>query len=180
MKAKPPIDPPTARGGPAVQREKRETSPERRRRRAANGRRTIPSSDTPVLVAAARDQLKSPSADDEGIACEYKDHVIRVERQRVGWRAAIYPKGSPFALAGGAYTPEVAGRDALIEQAKTIIDKKGGAQSAADTDDAAAVRRGRLTSLPQVILARVRHYLGQGWAVVKNIYFSVDRPLRRD
>jgi hypothetical protein len=182
MKAKPPIDPAAPRAGPAVQRDKREMNPQRRRRRVVNGRGTIQSSDAPiVVVATAHEQLKLPSTNDECIEHEYKDHVIRVERQRVGWRAAIYPKGSPFALPGGAYTPEGTGRDAVIERAKAIIDRKNANEPALHSGVAAAkVDRKHLTSMPGAFLFRLQDYLRRGWTAVKNIYFSVDQPLRRN
>ncbi|HWP27307.1 MAG TPA: hypothetical protein VNL39_13280 [Xanthobacteraceae bacterium] len=182
MKAKPPIDPSAPRADLAVQRDMRKMNPQRRRRSGVSGRRTIQSSDSSiVVVATAYEQLKLPSTNDECIEHEYKGHVIRVERQRVGWRAAIYPKGSPFALPGGVYTAEAAGCDAVMEQAKTIIDKKDANERASHAGLAAAeVRCSRFSLLPRESLTRLRYYLRLGWAAVKDIYFSVDQPLRRN
>jgi hypothetical protein len=180
MKAKPPIDPPAPRAGFSVQRDNRETKPERRRRRAADGRRTIQPSNATVLVATVDDQLRVPSASDEAIAYEYKGHVIRVERQRIGWRAAIYPENSPFALRGGAYTPEAAGRDAVVEQAKAIIDKQSADEPAAGSDAAATTADPRRSnSIAGAFFVRLRNYLARGWVAARNIYFSVDQPPRR-
>jgi hypothetical protein len=125
--------------------------------------------------------VKLPSTNDECIQYEYRDHVVRVERQRVGWRAAIYPKGSPFALLGGAYTPEIGGRDAVLEQAKAIIDSKSANKLPSHSGAAAgAVRHTRITSMPRASVARLRRYLMACWTAVKDLYFSVDRPLRRN
>ncbi len=179
MKTKPPLDPPTLLAGHAVQPDK--LNSERRRRRVANGRRAIQPTDAPLSVAKVHGGLRLPSTNDECIEHQYKDHVIRVERQRVGWRAAIYPKGSPFALSGGAYSPEAAGRDAVMEQAKAIIDSKSANERLSHSGGAAAtVRRERFTLTPRALLGRLRRYLWAGWAAAKDIYFSVDQPRRRN
>lgn len=138
-----------------------------------------------MLVATAHEQLKLPSANDECVEYHYKDCVIRVERRHVGWRAAIYPKGSPFALLGGTYSPEGAGREAVVEQAKAIIDKSSTNALTSHVQapvqaPAPDVSRRRLTATAREFFVRLQNYLGRGWTVVKNVYFSVARPPHRN
>lgn len=134
-----------------------------------------------MLVATAHEQLKLPSANDECVEYHYKDCVIRVERRHVGWRAAIYPKGSPFALLGGTYSPEGAGREAVVEQAKAIIDKSStNALTSHVQAPAPDASRRRLTATTREFFVRLQNYLGRGWTLVKNVYFSVARPPHRN
>lgn len=187
MRAKTPIDPPMSPTDRTLPRDQRVMSPVRHKRPAAGGRRAIQPTLQPELIATGLTtgpatesaQLRSTAPQEPVIDYEYKHHVIRIERQRVGWKAAIYPKGSPFAWSGGFYTPEASGRDALIAQAKAAIDKALGLEPGIQADETTTtVPRNSDVSQRFALLARAQQLLKRGWTCVKNIYFSVDRSQR--
>jgi hypothetical protein len=187
MRAKTPIDPPMSPTDRTLPRDQRVMSPVRHKRPAAGGRRATQPALQPELIATGLTtgpatesaQLRSTAPQEPVIDYEYKHHVIRIESQRMGWKAAIYPKGSPFAWAGGFYTPEASGRDALIAQAKAAIDKALGLEPGIQADETTtAVPRNSEVSQRFALLARAQQLLKRGWTWVKNIYFSVDRSQR--
>jgi hypothetical protein len=54
----------------------------------------------------------------------YKDHRLVVRRVGKGWRALIYPPGSAMALRESPATLEHCTREAIIAQAKWVVDAR--------------------------------------------------------
>ena len=54
----------------------------------------------------------------------YKDHCIAVSAVGKGWRAMIYPPGSAVALPESPATLEQCPREAIIAEARLIIDAR--------------------------------------------------------
>jgi hypothetical protein len=109
---------------------------------------------------------------------EYKGCTLKIELHRTGWKVAIFPKGSPFALHHIPYTTEISKRDIVVEQAKAIVD-----EAAADkTLRKVAIELAESSTSWSLTLGafflRFRRSLLQGWAILKRGYFSVDQPPR--
>jgi hypothetical protein len=127
-------------------------------------------------VANSNSQPKVTTGDVECIP--YKGHVLKVEAQRFGWKVAIFPKSSPFALHHSPYTSEAGKRDVVIAEAKAIVDRESANEAlhTGATEPAESSKRRRLAL--DAFLLRFRRSLTRGWATVKRVYFSVDRPRR--
>jgi len=108
----------------------------------------------------------------------YKGYTLKVEPQRNGWKVAIFPNGSPFALHRIPCTSESSGREAVIAQAKAIIDAASAMptlqQPATEPDDTS---ESWVLSL-ELFLLRIRNVSLQWWtntaATLKRVYFSID------
>jgi hypothetical protein len=175
MKSRHPVDPSHLHADGDISLREWDTGLERRRPRRGTGERGAlrKPSGRPRLAAVTKsdDQLRAPSTATEYVEYEYKDHVLRVERQRVGWKAAIYPKGSPFALPGSPYTPEIGGRNAVLERAKAIVDSMSANENLRSVTTGPVEGLGRPTPTLRARLLRF-------WTAAKNVYFSVDQPRR--
>src|ERR1700694_1849824 len=76
-----------------------------------------------ALTAVAKFDGKSKVTTSVTEYIEYKCYRLKIEPHHTGWKVAIFPKGSPFALDRTPYTREVGGRDVVVEQAKAIVDE---------------------------------------------------------
>jgi len=136
------------------------------------------SADAPALTAIAKTagHTKVTGRTIECIA--YKGYTLRIEPQRSGWKVAIFPNGSPFALHRIPCTSESSGREAVIEQAKSIIDAASviptlqqPATEPADTSESWVL-------VLELFLLRIRNVSLQWWtntaATLKRVYFSID------
>jgi hypothetical protein len=187
MKTKLPVDPQNPRTIWGARTEDNGSNfPERRRRvalatpAASPPRKRI---DQPVAAVEPERQPDQTVGGTEKI--EYNGHTLRVEPHRNGWKVAIFPTGSPFALHRAPYTTEFSHRDNVIAEAKSIID----GVSAKTTAPEPATEPADVAESPEfdfdAYLAELRRPLAdlmqqvkQGWgkivAAVKRAYFSID------
>jgi len=144
---------------------------------------TKKSLDSSPTVAALKSAPDSESSASEFIA--YGGHVLKVEPLRAGWRVAIFPEGTHFALHQIPYTSDQTGRDKVIAEAKSIVDnvtaKDGLTESVAEPRESAA---GQHVSLGEFLLQTWDVFLDHQRTVVrwgrnsiatlKRLYFSID------
>jgi len=156
---------------------------ERRRQpvvtRAVSKRGKLPkSADAPALTAVAKTGGRTKLTGRTIECIDYKGYTLKIEPQRSGWKVAIFPNGSPFALHRIPCTSESSGREAVIEQAKAIIDAAGAVptlqQPATEPEDTS---ESWVLSL-ELFLLRIRNVSLQWWtntaATLKRVYFSID------
>jgi hypothetical protein len=141
--------------------------------------------DVPVPQAAVEETPAPAGAPGETIA--YNGYLLKVEPQRRGWKATIFPPKSHFALHRIAYTSDETGRDRVIAEAKAIVDAELPAPAPAAepaAPDAARATQGFALGemLPRFEIAaplrRLRTAFAQACTRVmkaaKRIYFSID------
>jgi hypothetical protein len=134
------------------------------------------SPDASALTAVAGFDGKSTATTGAAERVEYKGYALTIEPHRGGWKIAIFPNGSPFALHRIPRTTDVAGRDLVVEQAKAIVDEAivdNTLQEVAVEPAESSEHR----SVPLVaFFPRIRGSLSSGWTALKRAYYSVDQP----
>src|SRR6202049_673374 len=76
-----------------------------------------------ALTAVAKFDGRSKVTTSVAEYIEYKCYRLKIEPHHTGWKVAIFPKGSPFALDRTPYTREVGGRGGGGERDKAIVDE---------------------------------------------------------
>ena len=142
---------------------------------AGKGRKPV----EPAAVVGSSDSKPQPKEDTRQSECIfYRGYELKVQPQRNGWKVAIFPQGSPFALHRIPCTSEDSKRAAIIAEAKAIVDAELPAQIAPEVDSAPPDAP-KQDDEPQVAVSvRTRHTVSRAWSTVKRIYFSVDQTPR--
>lgn len=145
-------------------------------------------SDPSALTAVTKSDAQRTETTGATEHIDYNGHTLRVESQRKGWRVVIFPKNSPFALHRTPCTFEFTERDAVIAEAKAIVDeigvKKISSEAArakstspeAAKESIAPPKSARRNSVPFFLRVQRRsmQWCGKALSAVKRAYFSVD------
>lgn len=183
MSTRNPVDPQNPRAAGAAHL----AAKQRRRRqplgtRAAN-KHSVPGKDrksveASALMAVGNFDDKSKVIPKATECIEYKGYELKIEPHRAGWKAAIFPKGSPFALHQMPYSTQVAGRDVVVEQAKAIVDEATADKTLPMVAIEPAESPGDWSLTLAAFSLRFQRSLLQGWATLKRAYYSVDQTQR--
>lgn len=187
MKTKLPVDPQNPRAMWSARTEDNGSNFPERRRRAPLATASTPRKpvDQPTATESVEPERQPDQTAGGAESIDYNGHTLRVEAHRNGWKVAIFPAGSPFALHRAPYTTEFSAREAVITEAKSIVDalsakttapepatEPAGMVESSDFDfDAylAELRRPLLEAMQEL-----KQSCSKAIAAVKRAYFSIN------